>query len=552
MNTITIGGKAGHGVKAAGKLISKVLNELGYNFFVLNDYPSIISGGHNFCKVSFNEKEIYSYYKETDVILALDKKTIEIHKKDLKKQGVVLFDKNYFQISKKDYFGTPAKDFVDESKGIDIMRNTALLGSLAFVVGIDFNVLKNVLEKTYPSKSKLNVEIAEKGYNYAKENFKQVFKLKKIGKPKRFMCGNSSISEGSVEAGLNNYFAYPMTPATSILHYLAQRKKELNLKVVQPENEISVIMMALGSSYAGAKTMVGTSGGGFALMSEAISLAGMSENPLVIVESQRAGASTGVPTYTQQADLNFVLHAGHGDFPKVVVAPGTHEDAYYKSAEALQIAWKYQLPVIILVDKHLSENFRNVEFNKKINKFKFKISKGGANYKRYSFVKDGISPIAFPGMKNTIVKSTSYEHDEYGISIEDSEKVKKMHDKRIDKIKTLNKEIEKLKTVKVYGKGKNVILTWGSTVGAAIEAAKELKNTKVVQVLYMLPFPSKEVKKHLSKSKKIACVEANATGQFADLVELKTKIKINNRILKYDSRQFEPIELRKELKRWFK
>ncbi|MCD6547023.1 MAG: 2-oxoacid:acceptor oxidoreductase subunit alpha [Nanoarchaeota archaeon] len=549
MKTITIGGKAGDGIKAAGKLFANILSQLGYYVFVLDDYPSLITGGHNFNKISFDKKPIFSHYKETDVLIALDKKTIDKHKKELKKNGIILYDSNSF--SYKGAIGIPAQDFVKEVGGIKIMRNVALLGALSYALGIDFKIVKSVLKKVYPEKADKNIVIAQKGYTFAKENVKQILRLKKIGKPKEVMSGNTAIAYGAVRAGLDIYIAYPMTPATSILHYLAKNSQKFKLKVVQPENEISVINMALGSAYAGAKTMIGTSGGGFALMNEALSLAGMSETPIVIVECQRPGPSTGVPTYTSQADLNFVLNAGHGEFPKVVIAPGTNEQAYYKSAEALYLAWKYQVPVILLSDKHLSESLKTFEV-KNLKKVKIKTSNGGKNYKRYLITKDGVSPIAFPGTKDSVVKASSYEHDEFGITTEEPEVVKKMQQKRLRKMKAIEKEVEKLEAVKVYGKGKNVIVTWGSSIGAVLEAAKGLKNVKIVQIIYMLPFPKKSVEKHLKNAKKIVCVEANATGQLANLIKLNTGIEIKNKILKYDSREFEPIELLNELKRWLK
>ncbi len=550
MNTVTIGGKAGEGVKAFGKLFSKIISQLGYYIFVLDDYPSLITGGHNFNKISFDKKPLYSHYVETDVLVAIDEKTIKQHKNELKKGGIIIYDSNSV---KSKGIGVPSLDIVNEVGGTRIMRNVALLGALSFVLGIDFKYVEKVLKETYPKAVEKNVAIAKKGYEFAKKNSKKVMVLKKIGSPKDIMTGNTAIAYGAVNAGLNHYIAYPMTPATSILHYLAKNSSKFGVKVVQAENEISVINMALGSAYAGAKTMIGTSGGGFALMNEALSLAGMSETPLVIAEIQRPGPSTGVPTYTSQADLNFVLNAGHGEFPKIVVAPGTNEQAFYKSAEALYLAWKYQAPVIVLGDKHLGESIKTIEIKlSKAKKAKGKISKGGKNYKRYSITKDGVSPIAFPGTKDTIVKSSSYEHDEFGITTEDPVVVKKMQDKRLMKMKSIEKEIEKLEAVKVYGRGKNVVLTWGSSIGAVLEAAKQLKNVKIVQPIYMMPFPKKEVAKHLRGAGKIVCVEANAMGQLADLIKLHTGIEIDKRVLKYDSREFNPTELLKQLKRWLK
>ncbi len=553
MNTITIGGKAGDGIKASGKIIANILNEMGYYIFLLDDYPSLIRGGHNFNKISFDKKPILSHYNKSDVLVAFDKLTIDKHKNELKRGGIVVYDSDTFKAKGKNFIGIPSQSIVDEAGGMKVMKNTALIGALSYVMGIDISFVKKMLKKIYPSNYEQNMKIAEKGYNIAKGKAKQLFKLKKVGASKKLVTGNVAIAEGAVKSGLDIYIAYPMTPATSILHYLAKNSRKFDVKVVQPENEISVINMALGASYAGAKSMVGTSGGGFALMNEAISLAGMSETPIVIVEVQRPGPSTGVPTYTSQADLNFVLNAGHGEFPKVVIAPGTNEQAFYNSGEALYLAWKYHVPVIILSDKHLGESLKTFEVDtKKIRKANYKFSKGGANYRRYKITKNGISPIALPGSIDTVVKLSSYEHDEFGITTENPEQIKAMQDKRSRIMESIRQEVKNMETIKIYGKGKNVIVTWGSSVGAVVEAAKNLENTKVLQVIYMNPFPSKDVAKYLKSAEKIACVEANSTGQLANLIKMNTCIGVDKKILKYDSREFEPIELLKQLKRWLK
>ena len=553
MNTITIGGKAGDGIKASGKIVTKVLNKMGYYLFLLDDYPSLIRGGHNFNKISFDKKPVLSHYNKIDVLIAFDKNTVLIHKKNLTKTGIIIYDEDTLKVNGRNCIGIPSKTIVGKVGGIKIMRNMALLGALSYTLGISIEFLGKVLKEVYPSKYAQNIEIATKGFEIAKSKTKPFIKLKSVGSPKTAITGNIAIAEGAVKSGLNAYFAYPMTPATSILHYLAKNSRRFHVKVVQPENEISVINMALGASYAGAKSMVGTSGGGFALMNEAVSLAGMSETPIVIVEVQRPGPSTGVPTYTSQADLNFVLNSGHGEFPKIVIAPGTNEQAFYNSGEALFLAWKFHLPVILVSDKHLGESIKTFEVDaKKIRKANFKFSKGGASYKRYKFSKDGISKIALPGTKDTIVKLSSYEHDEFGITVEDPEKVEKMQDKRFRLMDSVEKELENMETVKTYGKGKNVIVTWGSSVGSVVEAAKNLRNTKVLQIVYMKPFPTKKVVKILKRADKIACVEANGTGQLADLIKLNTGVSINKKILKYNSREFEPLLLLEIFKRWFK
>jgi 2-oxoglutarate ferredoxin oxidoreductase subunit alpha len=321
IHTITVGGKAGQGVKTTGKVIGELLNEFGYGVFILDDYPSLITGGHNFNKISFSEEEVYCAYKETDILVALDKNTVEKHKSDLKENHFILYDSSSFQVEEETAIGIPSKEFMEKAGVSERMRNSSFAGALCCLLGINFEVLDNTFRKLFKDKAEPNIEIAKIAYNFVKESYKPLLNVEKIGGPKKLTTGNTEIGEGLVKGGLEIYIAYPMTPSSSILHYLAKKAKNYGIKVVQPENEIAVINMALGSAYAGKRTAVGTSGGGFALMQEGFSMAGMTENPIVAVESQRPGPSTGVPTYTSHADLNFLLNAGHGEFPKIVVAP---------------------------------------------------------------------------------------------------------------------------------------------------------------------------------------------------------------------------------------
>ena len=344
------------------------------------------------------------------------------------------------------------------------------------------------------------------------------------------MSGSEGVSEGALASGLNLYIAYPMTPATPVMTYLARKTK-----VVQLEGEIAVANAALGASYSGAKVMIGTSGGGFALMSEAMSLQGMSETPLVAYLAQRAAPSTGVPTYTAQGDLKFALNIGQGEFPRVVVAPGDPSEAFKLTQEAFYLAYKYQVLSIVISDKHLAESVYTIDLPRKIKVPDF-IVKGDKDYKRYKITKNGISPRAIPGGE-AVVKASSYEHDEFGITIEDADKVKVMVEKRLRKWKTLEKGVRKFEMYKVYGKGKNTIVSWGSTKGAILDSLKKLKNWKFLQIKYIEPFPN-EILKILKNSKKVVDVENNATGLLSQIIREKTGFEIKKKILKYDGRPF--------------
>jgi 2-oxoglutarate ferredoxin oxidoreductase subunit alpha len=343
-----------------------------------------------------------------------------------------------------------------------------------------------------------------------------------------------------------------MTPVTSLLQYLAGQQKNTKVKVIQPESELSVINMALGISYAGKRVAIGSATGGFALMQEAFSFAGIAELPLVAVVSQRQGPATGLPTYSSQTDLRFVIHAGHGEFPKIVIAPGDGEEAYYISAQALNLAWQYQVPTIILLDKIISEHSATCLLDPK--DIKIENGKIATNtddkYGRYEVTEDGISPIAFPGASNTIVKVTSYEHDHVGITVDEPELAEIMLNKRFRKAESVKIALDKYETVKVYGdkESKNVVVFWGSTKGAVLEAYERYldKPVKLVQVLWMHPFPTKRLTEELSGADKIINVECNHDAQLANLIREKTGIIATHNILKYDAKPFDPVELADE------
>ena len=544
--SVLIGGEAGEGSRVAGLLIAKLLNNLGYRIFIYEDYQSLIRGGHNFSKIRASDKTILSQRKGIDFLLALNKNTLLKHRNDLDKRGIVIYNSD--KMSEKG-IGVPIERITQEEGGIPIMKNVALLGGFAKVIGVDWEIAKEVFEKELTKKTELNLKIAKRAY----EETKNSLKIEKLNQePLSLLTGNEAIALGAVKAGISLYFAYPMTPASSILHYLASHQEEFGIAVSHPENEIAVINMALGAAYTGARTMVGTSGGGFALMTEALSMAAQSETPILIVESQRTAPSTGVPTYTGQGDLFFVMGAGHGDFLRFVIAPGDAEESFYWSGKALNLAWKYQTPAILLVDKEVSESTFSVnkDIEKKVKIEKISLTKNWENgYKRYKDAKEGISPLALPGQKNIISKATSYEHDEFGISTEEEREIGKMQEKRLRKFKKMTEEVEKLEAVKVYGKkdSKKAIVVWGSTKGPALEVAEKL-GIKMIQPLFFQPFPERQMKKAIKGLRKLISIEANSLGQMEKVLRCYG-IKPDNRILKYTGRPFLPEEIEEKLKK---
>jgi len=542
--SIIIGGAAGQGSRKAGLIIAKIFNNLGYNVFISEDYQSLIKGGHNFSIIRVSEEKHDSIKEKADFLLALDSNTIEKHEKLLNKKSLIIFNSD--KVKRDDGIGIASETITKELGGIPVMSNTALIAGFSKALGIEWNVLEDSLRKELGKGIEKNLEIAKRAYEEASNVFK-IEKLKEESSP--LLTGNEAIALGAVKAGLDIYYAYPMTPATSILHYLAEHAEDFNIVVTQLENEIAVINSAIGSSYAGKRSMVATSGGGFALMTEGISLAAQSETSVLIVNSQRSGPATGVPTYGSQADLLFTLNSGHGDLVRFVVAPSDANESCYWSGKLMNLAWKYQTPAILLVDKELSES--TFEFDKntldKIEKEKAVLWNGKGEYSRYSDQKNGISPLAFPGDK-AIVKATSYEHDQDGISVEDPETIILMQEKRLRKFKEMEKEVDIPEAVKVYGNksSKKAVVAWGSTKGPVLEAVNKL-GLKLIQPLFIQPFPQKQFDKAMKGVNKLISVECNATGQMEEVLKCHG-IKVDKRILKYDMRPFTVEELEKKLK----
>ncbi len=492
--SILFGGKAGQGPNILTHILGEALVKQGYYVFYSRDYQSLIRGGHNFNVLTFSDKPVFSNDSGIDVIVALDENTEDIHKKNLKREGIVLNGKH---------------------------ENMYFAGLLFKSLGLDFRILEDEL-KILKKRFDENIKEAKKGYEDGKQNINLP---KASGKKSYFINGSQGIAEGAVKAGLDLYYAYPMTPATPVLGELAQKQEKDNILVLEMENEISVINAAIGSAMTGAKAMVGTSGGGFDLMTEALSLTGMAEVPLVVYLAQRPGPATGVPTYNAQGDLNIARHSGHGEFPRVVLAPGDPKEAQEIISQAFYFSQKFKIPAIAISDKHLGESFYTLADKPIITK-----SKKSTKFRRYN----------------------SYEKNpQTGSATEDAEIIKANVEKRIKKVLEIGKEAEKFTQYNVYGKKNsgNVIVSWGSTKGAILDAINEGNlDCKFLQVLYIEPFP-KQIKKELEKAGKIILVENNSTAQLSGLIAEKTGIFIDdrNKILRYDGRPFLADELRKEI-----
>lgn len=549
--SVLIGGKAGFGIDKAGLIIGRLFNRLGYRIYIYRDYPSIIRGGHTFSIVRAAEKRIYTHKEKIDFLLALNQDTFDFHKHRLKDDSIVIYDSDSVRIegllNNIKASAVSIAKILKEENAPEIMRNTFIIGALGKAVGINFEKLEGALKDSISKEIELNLKVALRGYESVGEyNRKEILEQK----PLPLIAANEALSLGLINAGLDAYVAYPMTPSSPILHYLAGLAEDFKIEVIHPESEIAVILMALGFAYAGKKAVVGTSGGGFCLMTEGLSFSGMAELPVVIILGQRPGPSTGLPTYSAQTELHFALNAGQGEFARFIVAPGDAEEAYIWAGIALNISWKYQIPSIILTDKNLGEgvfNFDKDSFTD-INEENPVFWDRKLPYKRYLDTPSGVSPIAFLPEKDAVIKANSYEHDESGITTELSEQAILMQDKRLRKEKELSQELSRFEAVKVYGKmdAQTALLCWGSNKGVCCEAADEF-GLKVIQPVVLWPFPEAQFKNALAGVNKLICVENNATGQLMRLIA-GFGFKVDVKLFKYDGRPFSLDELKNKIK----
>jgi len=486
--TIIIGGKAGEGVKKAGSVASHIFSSLGRHVFQMDDYMSLIRGGHNFSVVSTTPRWISSHYMKANLVVNFDKRSCETHKNDIAENGIIIYNSDEQELDKG--IGIPLTTEAKKYPMKKLMFGVGAVAILAATIGFKKEEMNQIIKDEYPRGIEDNITYADTIYEIVYPDCGNKFTLEKGEKGRPIITGNEAISFGSIAAGLDVYYGYPMTPASTILHTLAREAENFGLAVVHAESELAVINMAIGSTFTGARAMVGTSGGGFALMTEGFSLAGITEAPVLIILSQRPGPATGVPTYTEQADLAFALTAGHGDFLRIVASPRTIREAYYLTAEMLDLVWKFQTPGVLLTEKHLSESSMTVEIDFEKSKWAEPEMHSDGDYKRYQDTDDGISPMLFPPSKK-IIKWNSYEHNEFGITTENAEKISFMHDKRNKKLKALIKYLKSQETVKIIrGENSSNIFTYGSTYMSVLEALQYGNlNPTVIAPIYLSPLP---------------------------------------------------------------
>ncbi|MFW6000843.1 MAG: 2-oxoacid:acceptor oxidoreductase subunit alpha [Halanaerobium sp.] len=546
---IIIAGEAGQGLKTVESLLTKTFSRHGYYLFSSKDYMSRIRGGHNFMQLRISDQKVDGPTEGIDLLVALNEESIDIHESELNEDGIMISSRE----SESDNVVTiDAKGIAKEVNPRAV--NTVFVGAALKIMGLPTSEAEEAIKEHFAKKEAViedNLSLLAKGY----EEVDDLFDIEDLGVKENRMIidGNSAVGLGAALAGISFYAAYPMSPSTGILTYLAGKQEELGIVVEQAEDEIAAVNMALGGSYSGIRSMTGTSGGGLALMAEGVGLAGITEVPIVIADVQRPGPATGLPTRTGQGDLLFAVNIAQDEFPIMVLAPKDQEDAVYQTFRAFNIADKYQIPVIILSDQFLGDSSKTIDridiSNLKIERHLLDPEQQDGDYKRYKYTDDGISPRAYPGQfddREQVVLIDSDEHDEFGHIVEDAETRNKMVEKRERKMDKLTAE-DLLAPEYIGDEDPDyVFVGWGSSYGPIKEAREMLSDKyKIGQLAFndLWPLPEEKLKELNEKGAQLVFVESNGSSQFAKLVRAETGIKADYNILKYDGRPFSGKEI---------
>ena len=569
--SIRLGGMAGDGVSSLGEMISKASVRMGLYTATYNSYQSVIRGGHVWYQIKMGVEPLKSYGDSIDLLVCITNDTLTYHMPYLNKEGRVLIDPMRIdpniKVDESRLVKVPFLDIATKYSKNPIVQNTVIFGCVSRITGISWEVVEGVIRDNFINKGDAitneNLKASKAGYDLILSyNIQPIFADNIPPKKIFLMTGNDAIALGAAAAGCKFLAQYPMTPATSILHWLSAHSNDLNIFVKQTEDEIAAINMAIGASYAGVRSMVATSGGGFSLMVEALGMAGMIEVPLVVVDSQRSGPSTGLPTKTEQADLNMLVGASQGEFPRIILAPGSVEEAFYLTQNAFNLADRYQVPVIIASDLSLSERYEsvtNIKFDMKIDRGAI-ATEGEPDFKRYEYTANGISRRSFPGMVGTIHTASSDEHDEYGKLVSDvlagtpygvSKRIESMN-KRMKKLENFKKIIS-YTPYSVKKDNNNLIISWGSTKGVVREAIELLSKANLffdhLHMDVVWPINGGAVLELLKKYENVYMVEMNYTGQLAKLITSETGYVFNHLMLKYDGEPLYPVEVYKHIRK---
>lgn len=557
--SIVLGGAAGQGVQTVEALLVQVLKREGYHVYATKEYMSRIRGGSNSTEIRVTNKRRGSFVNRIDLLFALDKDVLPHLEHRISKDTIVLGEREKVcTVTKCPVVNIPFTQFANEL-GNPIYTSTVAVGVALGMLDADLAVFESYLRERFTRKGEevvaKNLEAAKKGYDFGHHlaydaGIEVQIKRDAVVKDEMLVDGVTALGLGTLAAGCNYISSYPMSPGTGLLTFLAEQSEQFGVVVDQAEDEIAAINQGLGAWYAGARAVVTTSGGGFALMTEGVSLAGIIETPIVVHIGMRPGPATGLPTRTEQADLNLVLYAGHGEFPRAIFAPGTPEECFLAAEQAFHIADTYQVPVFILTDQYLLDSISSFPADtlKRV-AVKNHIIETTADYKRYAFVKDGVSPRGIPGHGEGLVGIDSDEHDEAGHITESAIVRKAMHEKRLSKMTGIREEALMPTEIGDVAHADTVIVTWGSNRNVVEEALEILDREDMAMLHFHQVYPLAEKAKKLLSKKKVVVLENNATGQFASLLKLEYSVKIAENILKYDGDPFSVEEVVKKLKK---
>lgn len=569
-----VGGQQGEGIESTGEIFASALNRLGYYLYGYRHFSSRIKGGHTNNKIRVSTNPLNSISDDLNILVAFDQETIDVNIHELREDGIVIADAKFNPVVTEGYdarlFAVPFTEIATEL-GTSLMKNMVAVGATSAILGLTADSYQDVVEDIFLKKGasvvEKNMEAIRAGAEYfrneAGDNMPDLQLAPADGKKRMFMIGNDAIGMGAIAAGSRFMAAYPITPASEIMEYMIAKLPEFGGTVIQTEDEIAACTMAIGANYAGVRAFTASAGPGLSLMAEAIGLSGMTEQPLVIMDTQRGGPSTGLPTKQEQSDLMAMIYSTHGDIPKIVITPSTVEEAFYDTVEAFNLAEEFQCPVILVTDLALSLGKQTVE---PLDYSKIEIRRGALQlgediperedkeyFKRYEVTESGVSPRVIPGMKNGIHHVTGVEHDETGKPSESPENRKNQMDKRLRKLANLPKTFKNPLFVHAeHEEADLLVIGVNSTRGTIEEAMPRLEADGVkvnhAQVRLLHPFPTDELKPLIERAKKVVVVENNATAQLANIIKMNIgDVKIEN-VLKYDGNPFLPGELHQTCK----
>jgi len=568
---LKVGGQQGEGIVAVGNTLAVALNRQGYYIYSYRHFSSRIKGGHSNDNIRISTKPRQAISDYLDILLAFDQETIDFNAHELRSGGVIIADSDKFpksqpkvppELENVRLFAVPCSSIAQEAGGA-IMKNMVFVGATAFVLGIDLAIFTDAITSQFGRKGQKvvdqNLNAIQKGFIYVQDLAGSTLDMTLApadGKRRLLLNGNEAIGLGSLAAGVRIMPAYPITPASEVMEYLQHRIPKVGGVVLQTEDEIAALNMCIGASYGGARVITSTSGPGLSLMMEAIGLSGMTETPVVIVDAQRGGPSTGLPTKNEQSDMYAALFGTHGEIPKIVLAPSTAEECFYTSIDAFNLADRYQCPVILMTDlalsmatqtvPHLNYDAATINRGKIATEEQLAEVPAGQLFKRYAYEDDGISPRVFPGTKGGLHHVTGVEHNEFGRPDEGAVNRNSMMQKRLRKLEG----VELPGSVAYHGTSgpELLIIGIGSTQGVIDEALDRLQadghTVAHAQVKVISPFPSETLSQYISKAKFVVVIENNATGQLKHIINMfGIHHEQMTSFLKYDGNPFQPQEI---------